>query len=428
MHLFTKRFALVFTGVVGVGAIAALTIGASFSLFSATSPGTSTTFTAGTVSLNNQQSASCPTASNLEPGDSGSCAFTVNYGGSLPAYIGAEATASGVLTSQLSLSINGTAQTSTNPVVIGSSVGNAFNGADGPGPYTATVDYTLLSSADNSYQGQSAVVTVTFYAVQCSNNLAGDAAAANEQCGVAGPASWANSPGVLYNSRIDYSAYQASLCFYCIQMGEFGNEINLANGGGTLSNVVVDMANFDTTSAGSMDITLNIYNPGTGGVPGSLIATDEQSFGVPPAPHGGYGSAYCTTGGGAGDPTCGIANFSITFNNWGSYAPVTLPGTVIFGIQYNDAQNGLDGGVNVQLSSETGPSQISVGADTDNGYVFTSLASIAENGYNNTGGDVGPGEVTCSAVSTNFAQYPTATCDSGNEGLAPYIPAVQFNS
>ncbi len=428
MHLFTKRFALVFTGVVGVGAIAALTIGASFSLFSATSPGTSTTFTAGTVTLNTPQSASCPTATNLEPGDTGSCAFTVNYGGSLPAYIGAEATVSGILSSQLSLSINGTTQTSANPVVIGSSVGNAFNGADGAGPYTATVDYTLSSSADNSYQGQTAVVTVTFYAVQCSNNWA-DGAAANEQCAAPGPASWANSPGVLYNSRIDSSTYQASLCFYCIQMGEFGNEISLANGGGVLNNVVVDMANFDVNPAGSMDITLNIYNPGTGGLPGTLIATDEQSFSVPAAPNGGYGSAYCTTGAGAGDPTCGIANFNITFSDWGSYAPVTLPGTVIFGIQYNDAQNSVDGGVNVQLSSEFGPSQISVGADTDNGYVFTSLASSADgNGYDHAYNDVGPGEVTCSAVSTTFAQYPTATCDGGNEGLAPYIPAVQFNS
>ena len=427
MNLFTKRVGLLLSAVVGVGAIAALSIGASFSLFSATSPGVSTTFTAGTIALDGQTASSCPVAGNLEPGDSGSCSFQVNYGGTLPAYIGAVATVTGVLAPELTLSINGAGQPSGNPTVIGSSTGNAFNGADGAGPYTATVDYTFSINADSSYQGQTGVVTVTFYAVQCSNNWAGGPAA-NEQCAGPGPANWATSASVLYNSRIDYSTYQYSLCYYCIQMGEFGNEISLANGGGALSDVVVDMANFDTT-AGTMDITLDIYNPGSGGLPGSLIAQDEQSFSVPAAPNGGYGSQYCTTGDGASDPTCGIANFSITFNHWGNYAPVSLPGTVVYGIQYNDPSNSVDGGVNVQLSSESGPSQVSVGADTFNGYVFTSLASSAAgNGYDYGYNDVGPGEVTCSTVSTTFTQYSTATCNGGKQGLAPYVPAVEFDS
>src|SRR5580698_4780609 len=51
----------------------------------------------------------------------------------------------------------------------------------------------------------------------------------------------------MYNSTIDPTAYQASQCFYCVQMGEFGNQINLAGGGGPLSDVVVAMANFNNT-------------------------------------------------------------------------------------------------------------------------------------------------------------------------------------
>lgn len=420
MNLFTKRVGLLLSAVVGVGAIAALSIGASFSLFSATSPGVSTTFTAGTIALDGQTASSCPVAGNLEPGDSGSCSFQVNYGGTLPAYIGAVATVTGVLAPELTLSINGAGQPSGNPTVIGSSTGNAFNGADGAGPYTATVDYTFSINADSSYQGQTGVVTVTFYAVQCSNNWAGGPAA-NEQCARPGPANWATSASVLYNSRIDYSTYQASQCFYCVQMGEFGNEINLANGGGVLSNVVVDMANFNPVS-GSMYITLNIYNPSMG-----LLASDTQSFSVPAGPNGGYGSTYCTTGAGASDPTCGIANFSITFNDWGAYSPVTLPGTVIYGIEYNDAQNAVNGGVNVQLATEAGPDQVSVGADTNPSYLFASLAG--------SGGAAGPGEITCQTMNTTFAQYNSAAGTNAGSPLpgnacgdSPYVPAVQFNS
>lgn len=410
MNLFTKRFGLVLGGVVGVGAIAALAIGASFALFSATSAGANQTFTAGTVSLNSPTTGTC-TVSNLEPGDTGNCNFTVNYGGSLPAYIGAEATANGVLAPELSFTIDGSALGS-NPVLIGNSVSGSAQDPNGE-VFTAVVGYTFSASADNSYQAQSAVVTVTFYAVQCSNNEYGSSAP-NENC-AGTPAAWANAPGVLYNSRIDYPAYQASMAYYATGLGELGNEVSLANGGGYLNNVVVDMANFNPVS-GPMDITFNIYDPGSGGQPGSLIATDQQTFTIPAAPNGGYGSTYCTTGAGAGNPYCGIGNFSITFN----FAPqdLTLPSTVIYGIQYDDSQNSVDSGVNVQLATE--PTQVSVGADTFPGYVFAALMSGV------SGQDAGPGEVTASTLTTTFVQVSTAV--SGNYGMYPYIPAVQFNS
>ena len=238
----------------------------------------------------------------------------------------------------------------------------------------------------------------------------------------------------MYNSRIPAPTYQWSQCFYCVQMGEFGNAIDLANGGGPLSNVVVDMANFGAT-AGSMDITLNIYNPraaaapGNGAVPGSLIATDEQSVSVPAAPDGGNGSTYCQTGAGSSNPWCGIVNFTVVFpfssqNN-------TLPGAIVYGIQYNDGSNDVNGGVNVQLSNET--TQVSVGSDADPGYLFADLASATAGEYAATYNDVGPGEITCASVGTvgspnPFGEYPTAAGSSCGFGPPAYVPAVEFDT
>lgn len=194
MNLLSKRFGLVLAGVVGVGVIAALTIGASFALFNAQKSTPTHTFTAGTVALNNPAFGTCtPTTGALEPGDSGTCTFTVNYTGNLPAYIGAEATSSGALNPELTFTINGVTQTSSTPVVVGNSAG-------GKTSFTATVDYSFSSSADNNYQETQANVGVTFFAAQCSNNgmLAsgvGDSGR-NENCGDPGPASWSTTPTV----------------------------------------------------------------------------------------------------------------------------------------------------------------------------------------------------------------------------------------
>ena len=230
----------------------------------------------------------------------------------------------------------------------------------------------------------------------------------------------------IYNSRIDAAAYQYSQCFYCVQMGEFGNKITFAgDAGGPLNDVTVDMANFGATS-GPMNITFNIWAPNGTGL-GALLATDEQTFNVPAAPDGGNGSVYCQSGPGASNPYCGIGNFSITFNF--ASQDVTLPATVVYGIQYNDVQNGVNGGVNVQLANET--TNVSVGTDADPGNLFADLASSAGgNGYDYAYNDVGPGEVTCSTVNTTFSEYSTASCDGGLQGYGTpaYVPAVEFNS
>jgi hypothetical protein len=238
----------------------------------------------------------------------------------------------------------------------------------------------------------------------------------------------------MYNSTIDPTQYVASQCYYCVQMGDFGNKINLAGGGGPLSDVVVAMANFGGTT-GNMDMTLNIYNPGSysgpGSPPGTLIATDSESVPVPEIDggvgeiDGGSPSDACSVN----EPTneyCGIDNFNATFDF--SSQDITLPGTVVYDIQYNDPSNAVDGGVNVQLVKES--TQISVGSDADLGYLFASTATMANNEYDATSPDVGPGEITCDTATSTFGEYPTANCGSGNseEGEAPYIPAVEFDT
>lgn len=234
----------------------------------------------------------------------------------------------------------------------------------------------------------------------------------------------------LYNSTTDGTAYQYSQCYYCVQMGQFGNRVTLASADQPLSDVVVGMANFNALTGDSnpMDITFDIYGAGTGSYPGTLIASDEQSFNIPTAPDGGYGSDTCTAERVTNpDSDCGIANFNITFNF--ASQNVTLPGTVVYDIVYNDPQNAIDSGVNVQLANET--TQVSVGSDTDPGNLFTALASSDNgNGYTYGYNDVGPGEVTCSTVSTTFNEYSTASCDGGQQGYGTpaYVPAVEIDT
>lgn len=226
----------------------------------------------------------------------------------------------------------------------------------------------------------------------------------------------------MYNSRTDGTAYQYSQCFYCVGMSDFGNRVTLANGGGPLSDVVVDMANFNPLTGPSnlMDITLNIYGAGSGASAGTLLASDEQSFNIPSAPSGGYYGTYCQTIVASNpDSDCGIANFSITFNDF-TPQDVTLPGTVVYDIQYNDPQNEIDGGVNVQLAQES--TEVSVGSDADPGNLFLALASTS-------GQDAAPGEITCATGSTTFTEYSTASC-GGNEGYGTpsFVPAVEIDT
>ena len=223
----------------------------------------------------------------------------------------------------------------------------------------------------------------------------------------------------LYNSRLATGAdYQASICYYCISNTDLGQRITLAGGGGPLTDVAVDMANFNPV-AGSTSLTFTIYGAGTGALPGATLGSVTQTVAIPAAPNGGYYGTYCQDIV-AGDPDsdCGIANFTITFDF--SSQNLTLPATVVYGLTYNDPQNAGNGGLNVQLSDDT-KGEPSVGSLTDSDSAFANTNGA---GNGETGG--ASGEITCSAIISGFTEYSTASTSAC--GLAPYIPAVEFNS
>jgi hypothetical protein len=209
----------------------------------------------------------------------------------------------------------------------------------------------------------------------------------------------------MYNSTIDGSAYQWSMAYDATSINQFGNEITFANGSQPLSDVVVAMSNAGPTT-GSIPITFNIYNPASPETSADLLWTDTETV-TPPG----------------GTPT-GIANFDVTFKNFTSvnYYPGTpLPSTVVYGIAYDNTSG--DQSMNVQMSYEPPL----VGSDTAPGNLF--LSTTGGNGA--AGGPTG--EVTCSDVNTTFAQYSTASGNSGLCGLGAnpvgnLIPAVEFDT
>jgi hypothetical protein len=187
----------------------------------------------------------------MEPGDTATCNFQVDYNGTLPAYIGAEASGTGALTSELSFTINSISQGST-PVVIGDS------SSSGGGPYTATVAYTLSSSAGNTYQNATAVVTVTFYAVQCSNNWAGGTQYANEQCAAPGPASWLQS-GVSATSGNILNNIQ----YFTVDPGSAsGGPGGFCRSTSPIASTTLAVGGTETQSSGSGGVSLSINGAG----------------------------------------------------------------------------------------------------------------------------------------------------------------------
>ena len=227
----------------------------------------------------------------------------------------------------------------------------------------------------------------------------------------------------LYDSMTVSANYVWTFAYYATGANQFGNDITLINGGGRLGAVVVSMGNFNPASLSQpLPITLNIYNPGVsepgnGVVPGTLIASDTVTV-TPPGTAGGYNPES--------SPTFGIDNFNVTFNF--ASQRLTLPDDVVYDITYNNTT--VDTGLNVNLSYESS-SVPSVGADTYPGYLF--VATTGSDG--SVGGS--QGEITCSDVSSTFAQYSTQPTVFGSEacGLAALpmgpgllVPAVDFTT
>jgi hypothetical protein len=227
-----------------------------------------------------------------------------------------------------------------------------------------------------------------------------------------------------------------SLGFDATGTYELGNEITPLASSSPLDTVVVDLSSWAcgsgsgatcTTTPGatfSMPITFNIYNPAS--PTGSPIATETQTFNIPYRPT----SAGCPDDTAWYDATTKACyhglSVPITFNF--SSQDFVLPSTLVYGIEfstesYGPSVAGISGvsgpwnSLNVELTTE--PTNVTVGSDTEPGNAFVA----------GTQGDIGPGEVTCSTLGSGFAQYPTASCDGGAEGLGTTnnVPAVQFN-
>jgi hypothetical protein len=240
------------------------------------------------------------------------------------------------------------------------------------------------------------------------------------------PGAPAVNPHVLYDSMTVSDNYVWSQAFVAATgLNEFGTDITLANGGGSLKHVDVSMSTFPGSGTDPIPVTLNIYKsanfnnngnattfacspsacePGNGVAPDALIASDTETV-TPPANTG-----------------TGIVNFIVTFN----FNNVTLPSDVVYGIKYDDST--VDGGLNVNLSYESS-SVPSAGADTFPGFLF---ASTKDGSNGAVGGSAG--QVTCQNVSSKFAQYSTASNGScGQSAIAGgptinLVPAVEFTT
>jgi len=220
----SKKLAL---GLAAVGVTAAVVGAASFAMFTSAATSQTDSFAAGTVILSNQTPAtmSCGVdAANLEPGDSGSCAYNVAYTGSLNAWVGLSvmATSTGVApttppgsateyggeallndgTDKNGLAVSLSGQTGTltqsldmpslsctkSPAGAESCTGSSSSLTLWKGSVTTTtndapmgswapsetgvvtVNYSLPLSSPNRYEGSSATITLQAKAVQASNN------------------------------------------------------------------------------------------------------------------------------------------------------------------------------------------------------------------------------------------------------------------
>jgi hypothetical protein len=144
-----------------------------------------------------------------------------------------------------------------------------------------------------------------------------------------------NAPGPL-PPNVQSLGYQAT------QTSEFGDLISFAGTDRSLTTVTLVMSDWALASTyGSMSptwshpITLNLYNVNNGGpnpAPGTLIATETQTFAIPWRPEA---DPTCPGGGTAwraSDGKCynGMA-FAITFN----FAGTTVPNSIIYGVAFN---------------------------------------------------------------------------------------------
>jgi len=224
------RLALAGAVAVTIGAVATLVGGVSFGLFSGTGSSSAQSFTAGTVTVGagTPTSVTC-TITNMVPGDSSAgapigskadttCTYNVKYTGSANAWLAVDVTVSNGSTPlyddtatglQLYLKAGSTTfLTSTAPTAGTTYVQQGGSSASLPGGTTTsnllisttaattntavsfTLDYAVPIASGNTYQGGSAMVTLTFHAVQSGNNPLPSACAAGQQCNAGSGFAW----------------------------------------------------------------------------------------------------------------------------------------------------------------------------------------------------------------------------------------------
>ncbi|MGN6626913.1 MAG: PEP-CTERM sorting domain-containing protein [Tepidisphaeraceae bacterium] len=205
-----------------------------------------------------------------------------------------------------------------------------------------------------------------------------------------------NIPDPLPGNVVSY-AYEAD------SVAEFGNGITFAGTDRALTNVRIEMSDWakasDYPGVGDstgydQPVTVNLYNVGTGGAVGSLIATRTQTIHVP----------WHDTGNGY-NGTAFTADFDFT--------GVTVPDSVIYGVAMNTTDHGAN------------PTHVPGPYDSLNYGLTTSEANPG------IGTDINPDDTYQNSTWTG------AYTDGGAGGLGTfredsgwtgYTPAIQFSA
>lgn len=167
--ILNKKIAL---SLMSVALVSALVGGATFAIFTDTASNPENTFTAGTVDINSEITTNwSANANNMAPGDTKEAVITVKNAGSLELRYDVSQSTSGALfggatpaTVAYERSTDGGATWTAfipgdNNFVMAAGASNLIK-----------VKVTLPSAADNSYQGATGSLTVTFSAEQTANN------------------------------------------------------------------------------------------------------------------------------------------------------------------------------------------------------------------------------------------------------------------
>lgn len=215
MKTINKSMLSIGGGLLALAAAGALTIGATFSLFSASDSSSASAFATGTVAVGLGDSASVTcNVTEMSPGDSSSgvatgsksldkCTYNVKYTGSLPAWLSVDVTVNSTGTNLYTAAATGlqfyvkNGSTSiidgvnykvvggaNTPVTSGVTVEHILlneTPVQGPNSRSFDIDYLLPLLAPNALQGGTTSIELTFNAVQSANQPLGSCVA-GRQC------------------------------------------------------------------------------------------------------------------------------------------------------------------------------------------------------------------------------------------------------